>query len=79
MKLSGRRKKEAQSEKQLYKRMFTESPTKTGGGASEGNNKGNEKKNQNKKGLLTIGSFAFAVTGIAVAVAGVMAYRYKLF
>jgi len=70
-KLNQRRQTEVSKEKQLYKRMFGDSPK-----TSKPNDKTSDEPSSKSKGLLTSLTVGLAISGIAVAVAGALAYRY---
>jgi len=71
-KLNHRRKTEVSKEKQLYKRMFGDSPSKT----SKPNDKTSDDPSLKSKGFISTLTVGLALSGIAVAVAGALAYRY---
>lgn len=68
--LTQRQKKEHQSEKLLYKRMFKDSKDKSSS-SKDGNSSSN---GSTYKSALTLG---LVLTGVAVAAAGMLTYRYR--
>lgn len=68
-----RRKGELQNEKQLYKRMFNKDASKSEDSSSSSSSRKNEDTSSKAK-FLTLG---LLLSGTAIAVAGMMAYRYN--